>query len=475
MTDQSANSEDSASNAVRRRLRALPSVDDVLGYLSGRDRVPQPVAVQAARDALTEARATIRSGGEVDEQTICSRAGTLVQDRLRPHLRSIINATGVIVSTNLGRAPLGAAAVSALSTIAEGYSNLEYDTLAGTRGSRQTAVRDLLCGLTGAEDALVVNNNAAALLVILAALAADREVVVSRGQLVEIGGGFRIPDVMRQSGARMVEVGTTNRTRIGDFAEAVTPETAILLMVHPSNFRMIGFTQSPNLSEMAELAHERGLLLVHDVGSGCLLDTARWGLMHEPMPQESLREGADIVCFSADKLLGGPQAGIIVGREVCLRRIAGHPLMRAVRSDKLTLAALSATLGLYRDGVAERELPIWRSISAPIDMLRQRAERWAELLCSWGYTAAAASDFSTIGGGSLPGETLPTVVCALELAGSAADDVARELRQGTPGVVARVSRDRMLLDPRTVAPNEDELLLQALAKVLRTQADNYLA
>ncbi|MGO8950247.1 MAG: L-seryl-tRNA(Sec) selenium transferase [Ktedonobacterales bacterium] len=453
---------------MEQRLRSLPSVDTVLRYLARAGQIPHPMGVAAARAALAEARAEIRAGAVVDKEVIFSRAVVLVAEQRRRRLRPVINATGVIISTNLGRAPLSKVAVTAMETIAGGYSNLEYDMEAGTRGSRQNAIRDLLCQVTGAEDGLVVNNNAAALLLVLATLAAQQEVVVSRGQLVEIGGGFRIPDLMRQSGARLVEVGTTNRTRLSDFEEALSDDTSLLLIVHPSNFRVIGFTESPNLAEVAGLAHARGLLLVHDVGSGCLLDTERWGLAHEPTPQESIEAGVDIVCFSGDKLLGGPQAGIIVGREMLLRRIAQYPLMRAVRSDKLTLAALEATLGLYRDGLAESELPIWRAIGLPIADLQERAERWAEIVCSWGYAASTIADFSTIGGGSLPGETLPTVVCAVSLDGGIADGLARDLRQGSPAVVARIARGRLLLDPRTVDPGQDELLLQALSQTMRT-------
>jgi L-seryl-tRNA(Ser) seleniumtransferase len=353
-----------------------------------------------------------------------------------------------------------------MAEVATGYSNLEYDLTVGGRGSRQEVVRDQLRQLTGAEDALVVNNNAAALLVVLATLARDREVVVSRGQLVEIGGGFRIPDVMKQSGARLIEVGTTNRTRLRDFENAMTTETGLLLLVHPSNFRVIGFTESPTVAEMASLARSTGVALVHDVGSGCLLRTERFGLEHEPMPQESIAAGVDLVCFSGDKLLGGPQAGIIVGRTALLQQVERHPLMRAIRSDKLTLAGLEATLTLYQNGLAEAELPIWRAIALPIESLRERAQRWAEIIGAWGYRAAAEPDQSTIGGGSLPGETLPTVVCSVELAGPESARVAEDLRQGSPAVVARISRDRLLLDPRTVQPDQDELLLAALEQAL---------
>jgi L-seryl-tRNA(Ser) seleniumtransferase len=271
---------------------------------------------------------------------------------------------------------------------------------------------------------------------------------------------------MRQSGAQLVEVGTTNRTRLADFEAALGDATAALLVVHPSNFKLIGFTESPPLEGLAHLAHAHSIILVHDVGSGCLLNTESWGLAHEPTPQESVAAGADIVCFSGDKLLGGPQSGIIVGNKSLLGQIERHPLMRALRVDKLTLSALEATLSLYRDGLVERELPIWRAIATPLEALRPRAERWADMLASWGYRAAVVSAASTVGGGSLPGETLPTLVCAIELVGSQADRCAERLRRGSPAVVARIARDRLLLDPRTVFPEEDEALLGALQRAL---------
>lgn len=457
-------------------LRALPSVDELtqtptLRACAGEhDDVPHEALVRVARAALDEARQVIRTGGAPPTHTaLAERASALLLEERRPALRGVINATGVIVNTNLGRAPLSAAAVAAMATVARSYSNLEYDLEAGARGSRQTHTRALLRALTGAEDALVVNNNAAAVLVVLSALAAQREVIVSRGELVEIGGGFRVPDVMRQSGARLVEVGTTNRTRLRDYETAVTSETAALLAVHPSNFRVIGFTEAPELAALAGLAHAHGLPLIHDVGSGALKATERWGLAHEPTVGESVAAGVDIVCFSGDKLLGGPQAGIIVGRAALLKEIERHPLMRAVRIDKLTLAALEATLRQHRDGVAEREIPVWRAIALPLEEIRGRAEHWAEALCGWGVAARVVEGESTIGGGSLPGETLPTLLCAVEGGEGAALDVmacAARLRLGDPAVVARVYRDTLLLDPRAVLPEEDERLLGALRRVL---------
>jgi L-seryl-tRNA(Ser) seleniumtransferase len=429
---------------------------------------------------IASARSAIAAGEPCPPlEALATWTSAHVATARRARLRRVINATGVIVNTNLGRSPLSEEAIAAATAVAGGYSNLEFDLETGERGSRHVHVRDLLCELTGAEDALVVNNNAAAVLVVLAALAAQREVIVSRGELVEIGGGFRVPDVMRQSGARLVEVGTTNRTRLTDYAEALTLETALLLAVHPSNFRISGFTETPALRSLAELAHARGVQLVHDLGSGSLGATEEWGLAHEPTPMESIAAGADVVCFSGDKLLGGPQAGLIVGRATAVERIGRHPLMRAVRIDKLTLAALEATLRLHRDGLAASRLPVWRDLATSLEAIRERAEAWVAQVRGWGFAAEAIDGLSTIGGGSLPGETIPTVLCALDgpeaLAGDARSSslarpevaaLAARLRLGEPPVVARVSRDRLLLDPRTVAPEEDVVLQDALRRAL---------
>lgn len=468
----------SAANA----LRALPSVDAVLQDIAlqaeqyGETPIPQPRVSQAARAVLREARSAILAGRPVatDLAAIVDETAQRVANARQPAPRPLINATGVIINTNLGRAPLSDAALDSITAVASGYSALEYDLARGERGSRQEPVRALLRELLGAEDALVVNNNAAGVLVALTALASGREVVISRGELVEIGGGFRIPDVLRQSGARLVEVGTTNRTASDDFAAAITPDTALLLSVHPSNYRVIGFTAAPSLQALAELAHKHQLLLVHDLGSGALLGTERWGLAHEPTPQESLAAGADLVCFSGDKLLGGPQAGILVGKAAVIARIEHHPLMRAVRIDKLTLTALAATLQAYSEDAAPHEIPIWRMIAAPLDQLKARAAYWADTLTSAGIAARVKGGLSAIGGGSMPGETLPTSLCAITpptntlhrgaTAGDPAALLAMRLRQGngqTP-VVGRVLRDQVLLDPRTVLPEQDSALLQAV-------------
>ena len=296
-----------------------------------------------------------------------------------PSLRPVINATGVIVHTNLGRAPLSEAALAAVQAVAAGYSNLEYELAAGARGSRHDHARRLLCELTGAEDALVVNNNAAAVYLVLAALCQGREVLISRGQLVEIGGGFRIPDVLRQGGARLVEVGTTNRTHLHDFVQALTAETAAIMRVHSSNFRQLGFVTMPSLAELAALARDRGVLLIDDLGSGTLLDTTPYGLAYEPTVQESVQSGAGVVTFSGDKLLGGPQAGIILGKQAVVAQLRRHPMARALRVDKMTLAALEATLRAYRRGAAATEIPVWRMIAAAGADLHSRVARWRGL------------------------------------------------------------------------------------------------
>ena len=352
--------------------------------------------------------------------------------------------------------------------MAGGYSNLEYDVEAGKRGSRHTHVTALLRELTGAEAALVTNNNAAAVLLALSTLAMGREVIISRGQLVEIGGGFRVPDVMRQSGCLLVEVGTTNRTRVSDYEAALSERSAVLLTVHPSNFVISGFTESTPVAALAELAHRHNLLVMDDLGSGCLLDSAQYGLAHEPMPQESLAAGADVVCFSGDKLLGGPQAGILVGKAEILERIAKNPLMRAMRIDKMTLAALEATLRHYQRDEAAQHIPIWRMIAARPERIASRAARWAHKLQAQGIAARTQRGESTVGGGSLPGETLPTTLLAIDAAGvsPSLDDLARQLRMRNIPIITRILRDTLLLDPRTVLEEQDKEVVLGLLEIL---------
>ena len=448
-------------------LRSLPAVDAVLAHPAlalALGELPRPVVLAAVREQLDERRRLLRNGAvdsdaaAGDVTAIAADAAALLALRSAPTLRPVVNATGVVIHTNLGRAPLGDAALAAMQDISRGYGTLEYDLETGKRGSRHGHVDWLLRALTGAEASLVVNNNAAALCLALAAHVGDDapEVIVSRGQAVEIGGGFRIPDVLRQSGARLVEVGTTNRTRAGDYARAATPRTAAILRVHASNFRIVGFTETPSLQELRGVADDAGALLIDDIGSGCLLDVSRYGLAPEPAPRESIAAGADLVLFSGDKLLGGPQAGIIIGRETAVAPLRGHPLLRALRLDKTALAALAATLRSYLDGSAERDIPVWRMIAAEPDDLRRRAADWA---AAAGIGSVEPGQ-SPIGGGSLPGETRPTFVWSIAAPDPAA--FAAALRAHDPPVIARIRDDKVLLDPRTVLDGQDAHVISAV-------------
>jgi L-seryl-tRNA(Ser) seleniumtransferase len=450
--------------AVENPLRGLPSVDQLLRLPEvGRwvEAYGRPLTLEALRLVLDETRVQYPQTKSVpDETVLLASVERRLQEWTAPTLLPVINASGVVLHTNLGRAPLSAAALQAAQAVALGYSNLEYDLDKGQRGSRLVHAEALLQRLCGVEAALVVNNNAAAVLLALSALARRRAVVIARSQLVEIGGGFRIPDVMKQSGARLLEVGATNRIHLSDYEAALEEKPALILRAHRSNFRISGFTSEPELGEIAALAHEAGIPLLDDLGSGALLDTARFGLGHEPMVQESLTAGADLVCFSGDKLLGGPQAGIIVGRDDLIARLRKHPLARAVRADKLCLAALSATLLHYIKDEAEGEVPIWRMIAAPLDDLERRASMWA-LRLGQGQVIPGES---TVGGGSLPDETLPTRLLALDVISP--NRFLKRLRQGKVPVIARTQDERVVLDPRTVLPEQEGLLLNILAEVL---------
>jgi L-seryl-tRNA(Ser) seleniumtransferase len=419
------------------RLRDLPSVDELA---RGTD---DPLAVDAARMVLVRAREQIRAGA--DPGDLGERLREELAAARAPRLRRVLNATGVIVHTNLGRAPLAAAALEQVADAAAGYSNLEYDLAAGARGSRQTHVAELLGRLTGAEAALVVNNNAAAVLLALAALAEGREVLVSRGELIEIGDGFRIPDVLARSGARLQEVGTTNRTRAGDYENAVGPETAVILRVHQSNFRVVGFTEQPRLEELAQLAESHRLVLVDDLGSGALVEIG-----DEPTARASLAAGADLVCFSGDKLLGGPQAGIIVGRAGLVEQLRRHPLQRALRADKLTLAALEGTLRLAVE--APDEIPVLRMLREPAEAVRERAQRLADLV-----GGEVEETVARAGGGALPLAELPSYACAVD------ESLAEPLRAAEPPVIGIVRDGRLLLDCRTLSDPEAEEAAAAVA------------
>ena len=438
-------------------LRALPQVQRLLEHPAAAallHSAPHPVVVAALRRVLDDARMKLRQGSghatapSADALLACAEAA--LDLARQPALRRVINAAGIVLHTNLGRAPLAAAAVEAVAEAARGYVSLEYDLARGERGSRTGGVEALLCALTGAEAALVVNNNAAAMLLALSALAGGGEVIVSRGELVEIGGGFRIPEVIQQGGARLREVGTTNRTRLADYRAAITPETRLLLKVHQSNYRIIGFTAAVPVADLAGLAREHGLLVVEDLGSGTLADLRPLGRPHEPTVREALAAGADLVAFSGDKLLGGPQAGLLVGRRAVIEPLRRHPLLRALRLDKLSLAALEATLRLHREDPLR--LPVLRMLAQTEAELRARAERLLALLDGAG--AWIEPSLGQAGGGALPAETIPSLAVSIARPGLTAEALARNLRANRPAVVGRIAGGRVLLDMLAVADAE---------------------
>jgi L-seryl-tRNA(Ser) seleniumtransferase len=441
-------------------LRSLPSVDQLLRDPIAPDLISEygrPLTLDALRETLENIR-----GGKYENKNkwtgdeILIKSRSLLEEWTYQTLRPVINATGVILHTNLGRAPL----LPELSRRdhLKGYSSLEYDLAGGERSTRSEHVEKLLTRLTGAEAAFVVNNNAAAVLLALSALCKRKRVIISRSQLVEIGGGFRIPEVLAESGAKMVEVGTTNRVHATDYQQAAQEGAGAILRAHPSNYRVTGFTSEIALEELAEIAHKNSALLIDDLGSGALLETRQFGLAHEPMVQESIAAGADLVCFSGDKLLGGPQAGIILGKRELIAKIGKHPLARAVRIDKLCLTFLCQTLDLYlRDRALE--IPVWSMITLPVGEIERRAENWRNQL----QRGEVIDGFSTIGGGSLPGETLPTRLLALRV--KSPQKVLSALRQGKPPVIARIEQDQIVFDPRTVFPDEDKEFLGVLHKI----------
>jgi L-seryl-tRNA(Ser) seleniumtransferase len=449
------------------RRRVLPSVDRLLrepGVVALLDTAPRTAVLSAIRDALALART--RRAGPPDDWAVEIR-DRLAEQR-RPGLRPVLNATGVVLHTNLGRAPLAGAAVRAMVEVAEGYSNLELDLDTGTRGSRADHCRALLRRITGAADGLVVNNAAGALVLALNALAAGRSVLISRGELIEIGGSFRIPDIMSRSGARLHEVGTTNRTHLDDYRRALGDDVAgAILTVHRSNFEQRGFVASPDPAALAALARDAGIPYLYDIGSGLLADLSPWGLTSEPRVTDALGSGADLVCFSGDKLLGGPQAGCLVGAAAVIARCRDNPLARAVRADKLTLAGLAATLALYQDpDSAVRQIPVLRMLTARADDLRRRAERLAAA-CPAELAPAVITGESAVGGGAFPGAVLPTSLVALRADRLGPDGLALRLRLGEPPVVARVTGGRVVLDPRTLPEDADEQVVLALAGALQ--------
>jgi len=469
---------------IQRSLRQLPSVDEVLR--DGRmvemlGKHPRSVIIEAVRTAVADERKEILTGGVMSRQGIkeedclsrvVEKAAAAVQRSVRPNLRRVINATGVVLHTNLGRALLSDRAREAVNIVAANYSNLELDLETGRRGSRYAALESLLTSLTGAEDALVVNNNAAAVLLSLSTAARGREVIVSRGQLVEIGGSFRIPEVMAQSGARLVEVGSTNKTHPDDYRRAISEETAMLLHVHTSNYRIIGFTRETSVSELVEIGREYNLPVMSDLGSGFLVDLSRFGLPQEPTVQEVLGAGPDIVTFSGDKLLGGPQAGIIVGKRHYIEKMKKNPLTRAIRIDKMTVAALEATLREYLDPEkAISEIPTLKMLTEDKEVLHNRACEFALLLES--VIGKVKAEFkvedgsSAVGGGAMPTADLPPAVVAVNPHNISAGDLQAALRRGEPAVMGRVQEDRLVLDLRTISDTEYQLIAEAILKVLK--------
>jgi L-seryl-tRNA(Ser) seleniumtransferase len=465
-----------SANSANAQLRQLPSVNDLLAEANGLvEREGHDRVVKALRAALDAARESIRNGGVSPSAVeLVASAQASLHSSLATRHSPLINATGVIIHTNLGRAPLSKAAQEAMLAVAQEYSPLEFDMATGERGRRGEAVEKLLCNLTGAEAALVVNNCAAATVLMLAAIAAGKGVVISRGQLVEIGGGFRVPDIMAQSGARLIEVGTTNRTKVADYRlqiEHAPHDIGAILRVHSSNFKILGFVAESAINELVAEAHlqsatfnlQPAIPVLDDLGSGALIDTTQFGLSREPMPQDSVKAGAAVTCFSGDKLLGGPQAGLMAGQREWIERCRKHPLARAFRADKFTLAALGATLLHYARGEAQREVPVLRMMALTKTEIETRARRVVAEIGNWlsvnGLTAALADDESTVGGGSLPGETLPTTVIALSPVGTQGPAPLHQ-RLRAAGIIARIKDDRVLLDVRTVL--DDMALIRAI-------------
>lgn len=453
-------------------FRSLPSVNRLLSdkRLKALEEVcSRPYILELVRQIIEENRLSISRGEPAlsfDEmvESICARIGSLAYPRLVP----VINATGVILHTNLGRAPISQEAIEAMKSVSGGYVNLEIDLNSGARDSRHARIEQLLCLLCGSEAAMVVNNNASAVLLALTALTKRKEVITTRGEAVEIGGGFRIPDVMRQSGAKLVEVGTTNCTYLSDYEQAITSRTGALLRVHSSNFKIVGFTQKVGLEELVQLGEKYNLIVMDDLGSGSLLDTTRFGLSYEPRVQDSIAAGVGLALFSGDKLLGGPQAGIIAGEKHLIDKLKKHPLARAVRIDKTRLAGLAVTLLHYLRGEAERKIPVWQMISMPMPEIERRSREWAQNLSG---LATVIDGESVVGGGSLPGNTLPTRLVAFKGTARGKDQntaqkLATALRNQQPPVIARIEGNSLLLDPRTVLPEEDEVVIRALHKAL---------
>ncbi|HET6351476.1 MAG TPA: L-seryl-tRNA(Sec) selenium transferase [Coriobacteriia bacterium] len=455
-------------------LRQLPKVDVLLereDIAALAETMPRVLVVDAVRDAIDATRSALLGGQEADAgaDAVAARAVAIAAQKARRSLRRVINATGIVVHTNLGRSPLAAEAVAAVDEVAAGYSTLEFDVESGERGSRHVHVEQLLCKLTGAEAAMAVNNNAAAVMLAIAGLARGKEAIVSRGQLVEIGGSFRVPDVMAESGATMVEVGTTNKTHLRDYENALSDRTGLLLKVHTSNYRVVGFTDEVELSELVQLGQQHGIPVMEDQGSGVLVDLREWGLPEEPTVSQSVAAGADVITCSGDKLLGGPQAGILVGRYHVISALKRHPLARAVRLDKMTLAALETTLRLYLDPAKARtQIPTLRMLSMTHAEAAERATGLRDAIaaaCGDAFAVSVRDDVSRAGGGALPMADIPTVVVAIAPSATSVDELECKLRLGEPHIIARINEGELLLDPRTLGAGEDAEIVAALAAI----------
>ena len=448
-------------------LRQIPKVDELMKQpmlLTLCETVPAQTVTQAVRQVLEDLRKDILAGNIEEMPAVEALCAGIVSDANRqaePSLKKVINATGIILHTNLGRACISARAAAAAQEVAQSYSTLEYNLQAGRRGTRYSHVESLLCKLTGAESALVVNNNAAAVLLILSDMAQGGQVITSRGELVEIGGSFRVPDIMEACGAELKEVGTTNKTHLWDYDRAINEKTRALMKVHTSNYRIVGFSETPTLPELAELAHSRGLPVIEDLGSGCLVDLQQFGIYGEPTVQDSVRAGVDVVSFSGDKLLGGPQAGIIVGKKAIVDKLKKHPLTRAMRVDKMTLAALEATLRSYEIG-AYNEIPTIAMLAVTQDQLRAKADALCGLMTAAGVAAEVVPTEGQVGGGSVPTQMLKSFAVAVQPAGVNLDQLETNLRLGSPAIVGRINHDRFLLDVRTLKESDYADIVRAV-------------
>jgi len=453
--------------------RKIPQISDLVAQSNLADLAiawSHEELVAALRFTLNEIRASLKQGHTLPDfasESFRQRVESAIVDGRQPNLRPVINATGIVIHTNLGRAPLAPAAIEAMNAAAQAYANIEYDLEQARRGSRYDHTRDLIRELTKAEDAIVVNNCASAVMISLATFAAGKEVIVSRGELIEIGGSFRIPDVITQNGAKLVEVGTTNKTRLADFEKALSDETAVFLKTHTSNYRVVGFTENPNLAELASLAHQNDLLLIEDLGSGTLIDLSQFGLPHEPTVEQSIRAGADLVTFSGDKLLGGPQCGVIAGKKTLIDRLRKNPLLRAMRVDKLCLAALEATLRLYRPPYKpEQEIPVLRMLSTPIEALELAAQKLASDLNALPSINAKVEDsMSEAGGGALPAVEMASKWVSVNIDNCSANQVANILRRHQTPIIVRISDGKVKIDVRTLLQGDADTIYAAFASI----------